>query len=232
MEETENAISHAQAKAILKVAYLLAAVDGNISSGEKALFRTLMRKLFGDRYLDGDVLSYLEEVAEDARKLVQLRDFYSEEDEIVKAFAGKAATAVSELLCSRYALRSAFAVWISMCCADGDYSAIERKAVSTLLGSINPAAFKKGLVAGGIAAAASIVAGPVVALPIVGFMGLKLAFSRSITPAFLKDVEKRVVRIREYNRRAEESADSAAKANYMGMYEAEIEELVEFLRGE
>ena len=134
-ENTTNerpTIDTSMAKEILKVAYLLSAIDGEICDQEKAKFRAFMRMLFGKRYADPDVMGYLEEIAEEARKLIELRSFYANEDEIVKAFMAKAAASVAKIMINDYLARCAFVMWLSICLADADYSDLERSAVKHL----------------------------------------------------------------------------------------------------
>ncbi len=215
-----------QAKNILKVAYLLTAIDGEICEKEKAKFRTLMRELFAKRYADDDVMSYLEDVTEGARTLIALRDFYSEEEEIVKAFVAKAATATANIMIDPYVVRCAFAIWISICCADGDYSKIERSAVKRLQHLVN--AFGAGsrpeisaFAGTGISLLSSLCA--------IKSLTRMTANGNSITDKFLVEVEKRVKKIGEIYAKLDAANEGDMKQNYKDMYDFEVEELKEFL---
>lgn len=232
-------ISFEQSKAILRVAYLLAAVDGKISEEEKSLFRDTMKQLFGERYTGSDVMTYLEDVSEEAKNLISLRDFYTD-DEIVNAFAVKSAESVTTIVHNAYATRCAFAIWISICCSDKDYSKVERLAVTQLQKMVNPKPFLNKLKDGkllGVTSAAATVAtlsglGLVLPLATVGLLASAVAMSGvgdSITDAFLDDIEKRVKKIGEIHAKMEAASSVAIKQNYKDMYDFEVENFKEFL---
>lgn len=215
-----------QAKNILKVAYLLTAIDGEICEKEKVKFRALMRELFAERYADADVMSYLEDVAEEARKLIALRAFYSVEEEIVKSFVAKAAPAAASIMTDNYVVRCAFAIWISICWADGNYSKIERSAMKELQHLVNT--FGAGnkpeistFVCTGLPLLSSLCAiKSVTRMPVKG---------NGITDKFLAEVEKRVKKIGEIYAKLDAANEEDVKQNYKDMYDFEVEELKEFL---
>ena len=141
------AIELEEAKAILKVAYLLTAIDGTICEREQAQFRAIMKRLLGEHYTTPEGMAYLEDVAEEARKLLALRAFYTEAAEdkafltednaFLKVFAAKATPSLATIMQSKLAIRSAFAVWIGICCTDRAYTPIERLAVKMLQKGVN-----------------------------------------------------------------------------------------------
>lgn len=241
-EKTETpVIDFEQAKAILNVAYLLAAMDGVICEQEQSQFRALMKQLFGDRYADAEVMTYLEGVSEEARKLISLRAFYADDEELVKAFLAKASPSVAVAAKDSYVLRCAFAIWIGICCSDNDYSKIERLAVKGVQKLVNPSALlkslkgKKGASIAGAAAVGAVLTGGLglaAALPIAGlamFAAGGSGVGGSITDAFLADVEKRVKKIGEVHAKMESATDAAIKQNYKDMYDFEVENFKEFL---
>lgn len=220
-----------QAKAILKVAYLLAALDGEICEQEKAKFRALMRQLFGERYADADVMAYLEDVAADASKLIGLRDFYSDDEEILRAFLEKTSGTVARIMAEVYVTRCAFAIWISICCADNEYSEIERSAVKQLQNLVNSCTS-----AGKI----SSVACKCVGISVLGILGgvRSVAVGNSkgsgsggccISDRFLAHVENCVKKIGEFYAKMEKATHADIKRNYQDMCEFEIQGLKEFL---
>lgn len=231
-------ISFDQAKSILSVAYLLAAVDGKICDEEQDQFRDIMKQLFGERYADAEVMTYLEGVSEETRKLMALRAFYTEDDDLVKAFTAKSAAAVAAVATDTYTLRCAFAIWISICCADKDYSKIERSAVKSIQKMVNPTSFLKGFklpktsaTVVGVAAAATIAGVGLLALPVAGarFAANAAKIGNSITDAFLADVEKRIKKIGEIHAKMESADNVDIKQNYKDMYDFEVENFKEFL---
>ena len=235
-ENTETpAIEFDKAKAILKVAYLLASVDGVICEEEQKRFIELMKMLFGKRYADVEVMDYLEGVAEDARKLIGLRAFYKSDDEIVRAFCSKAAESVSAIAPDANVLRQAFAIWISICLADNDYSAIEKKAVKGIQSMVNPNVWKKlfgpkwyagfGLAAAGAVAAAALP----VAAAIAGVGVLTANPNAGITDEFLDEVEKRLLKIGTAYAKLAAAKDAISKENYQDMYDLQVESLKSFL---
>ena len=235
-------ISFDQAKAILSVAYLFAAIDGKICDEEQGQFRAIMKQLFGGRYADAEVMTYLEGVSEEARKLMALRNFYTDDEDLVKAFAAKSATAVATVVNDAYTLRCAFAIWISICCADKDYSRIERSAVKCIQKMVNPTSFFKEIkppksgakVAGVAATAAAMIPGVgLLALPIAGALLVanagQVGIGYNITDAFLADVEKRIRKIGEIHAKMEAADNVDIKQNYKDMYDFEVENFKEFL---
>ena len=223
-------IGFEEAKAILKVAYLLAATDGDICEQEQAKFRALMRQLFGDRYASPEVMAYLVEVSEDARKLIALRAFYPDDKEIVKAFSEIASPSAARIIADVRVVRCAFAIWISICCADNDYSRVERAAVKELQQLLNPGN-ALNMIKSVTAVGASVLGfSPVVKALVDGYASKKKAANFGvITDRFLVDVEKRVKSIGELYAKMEAATDSDVRQNYKDMYDFEVENLTEFL---
>lgn len=223
-ENTANerpTIDTSTAKEILRVAYLLSAIDGEICDREKAKFMAFMRMLFGERYVDPDVISYLEEMSREAKKLIELRSFYANEEEILKVFMTKSADSVAKIMINDYFARCAFVMWIGICMADTDYSDLERSAVKQLQQLANNI---------GIGTFATTVSG---SGAMFGLFRSSAAATRTtkrrdcITDRFLTDVERRLKRIGELHAKMQAATAEDMRQNYKDMYDFEVSELVE-----
>lgn len=117
--------------AILRIAYLIAASDGEVKQSEREVFKSTLCALQGVKMGDDDTTALIQEVVQEAARLAILRDFYNEEEQI-KAFLSKVSGNVSVILRSKVACRRAFAVWISICMADKEFSPFERKLIKAL----------------------------------------------------------------------------------------------------
>ena len=198
------AIELEQAKAILKVAYLLTAIDGTICEREQAQFRAIMKRLLGEHYTTPEGVAYVEDVAEEARKLLALRAFYTEAAEdkafltedntFLKVFAAKAMPSLAAIMKSELAIRSAFAVWIGICCTDRAYTSIERLAVKMLQKGVN-------------------------------------ACFPCISDDFLKELEERILKICELSAKVEAATDDDDRQNYQDLRDFEAESLRAFVEG-
>lgn len=124
--------------AILRIAYLLAASDGEVKKPEREVFKKTLDVLYGSKMGDEDTTALIEGVVEGARKLMALRDFYNEE-QMTKAFLSKVRDDLRFVRRDKVSARKAFAVWISLCIADKDYSSFERHLVKALQSACNDA---------------------------------------------------------------------------------------------
>lgn len=124
--------------AILRIAYLLAASDGEVKKPEREVFKKTLDALYGSKMGDEDTTALIEGVVEGARKLMALRDFYNEE-QMTKAFLSKVRDDLRFVRRDKVSARKAFAVWISLCIADKDYSSFERHLVKALQSACNDA---------------------------------------------------------------------------------------------
>lgn len=123
--------TQAQDRAILRVSYLLATLDGTVSDEEKRLFRKV-----GDAYSwfapgNQETNELIDDVVLSSEKLLRLKGFYSEQ-EFLTAFMTEVEANCKTIKSSKAVTRKAFAIWIAMCLADRDFSAIERCAVKLL----------------------------------------------------------------------------------------------------
>lgn len=121
---------------ILKVAFLLSAVDGRIDESERAMFRKL-----SEQCKDIDVKAAEKIVPEMEAAAIQLAgakaalsekaflDLFMKE---VGAFCDWPAFVKNSIQ-----VRKAFVMWIAMSTADGDFSAIERKALLRIRKLVN-----------------------------------------------------------------------------------------------
>lgn len=128
--------TQAQDQAILRVSYLLATLDGTVSDEEKRLFRKV-----GDAYSwfapgNQETNDLIDDVVLSSEKLLRLKGFYSEQ-EFLTAFMTEVEADCKTIKSGKAVSRKAFAIWIAMCLADKDFSAIERVAVKLLQQSFN-----------------------------------------------------------------------------------------------
>lgn len=135
-ENTATVDSRKMNDAILRVAYLIAAADGEVKTAEREVFKKTLSALQGARMGDEDTTALIEGVVEDARKLTILRDFY-DEDQLIRAFLVKVQKEVALIQTDKISARKAFAVWMSICKADKEYSSFERKIVKSLQSACN-----------------------------------------------------------------------------------------------
>ena len=219
MTETEKK----KYEAILRIAYLLAAADGDVKPDEREAFKRTLKAIDGFEFGEPSTTSFIEGVVEDGKKLALLRDFYSE-DEMIKAFMEKIAKDVVELRDDKLFLRRAFAVWTSICLADKDFSAYEEKIVKGLQSAYNglSSAVISGLAIGGIGAAVMGLLGPVAAIPagvavLLGKMALspkkEYGADACISDDYLAEVRSRCIAIDDLQRQIDECKHEDAKVS-------------------
>lgn len=244
------AIELEEAKAILKVAYLLTAIDGTICEREQAQFRAIMKRLLGEHYTTPEGMAYLEDVAEEARKLLALRAFYTEAAEdkafltednaFLKVFAAKATPSLATIMQSKLAIRSAFAVWIGICCTDRAYTPIERLAVKMLQKGVNACFPCISIIADGPLFnpcyltlpdwLKMLIRSQISDGPIAG-RASKPTASTLISDDFLKELEGRILKICELSAKAEAATDDDDRQNYQDLRDFEAESLRAFVEG-
>lgn len=122
--------------AVLKVAMMIAALDGNVTDAELKAFGRLAKKCRG--YNAESAKTVFREGLKSAG-YVELAARTLKDGELMKAFAGE----VEGVLPSGFAfgeakdIRRAFVMWMAMAMADGDYSASERKAIAFFAKSVS-----------------------------------------------------------------------------------------------
>ena len=112
-------------RSMLKVAYLLSSINGEVGKLECEAFKTLC---FSNKQMipgSKEANSFLEEVVSEAENLKKLAKFYSKE-EFLLAFATKVMPDCEKLKEDPIVSRKAFAVWIGLCMADGKYTEEEK----------------------------------------------------------------------------------------------------------
>ena len=112
-------------RAMLKVAYLLSSINGEIGKLECEAFKTLC---FANNTMtpgSKEANSFLEEVVTESENLKKLSKFYSKE-EFILAFASKVMPECEKLKADPIVSRKAFAVWVGLCMADGKYTEEEK----------------------------------------------------------------------------------------------------------
>ena len=115
--------------AILKIAFLLAALDGKIDETEREMYDRLAEQC---KNIDVDqAQEVLKEVDAATKRLLEVKN-------------RKDKSAGSGLVCDwpsfvkdSSRVRRAFVMWTAMAMADGDYAAIERKAIERLRAKVN-----------------------------------------------------------------------------------------------
>lgn len=125
-----------QDRAILQVSYLLATLDGNVSDEEKKLFRKIGGAYSWFTPGNQKTNDLIDDVVSSSEKLLRLKGFYNEQ-EFLTAFLTETENDCKTIKSSNIAARKAFAIWIAMCLADKDFSAIERIAIKLLQQSFN-----------------------------------------------------------------------------------------------
>ena len=125
-----------QDRAILRVAYLLATLDGNVSDDEKKLFRKVGGAYSWFTPGNRKTNDLIDDVVSSSEKLLRLKGFYNEQ-EFLAGFLTETENDCKTIKASNVASRKAFAIWLAMCLADKDFSAIERLAIKLLQQSFN-----------------------------------------------------------------------------------------------
>lgn len=196
--------------AILRIAYLIAASDGEVKKSEREVFKSTLCALQGVKMGDDDTTALIQEVVQEAAKLAILRDFYTEEEQL-KAFLSTVSGDVAVIQRSKVSCRRAFAAWISICMADKEFSPFERKLIKSLQVACNgfagvTMAYGAGLGAGQgflfggpIFGAAAAIAGAALGAKKKGTSETTQKFGADacIPDAFLDEVESRCREIDE-----------------------------------
>ena len=118
-------------RAMLKVAYLLSSINGEIGKLECEAFKMLCFSNNGLIPGYKETNDFLIELVEEAEKLQKLKKFYNTEEQIL-AFISKVGADCEKLKADPVVSRKAFAVWVGLCMADGKYSEVERQLIKTL----------------------------------------------------------------------------------------------------
>jgi len=116
---------------ILKVAFMVAALDGEVTDAEYAAFDALAQKCRG--YTPENAARALDEAMRSAGYLMLLSKRVKTA-ELVKAFVAEAKAALPEgfAYCSIEDVRRAVVTWIAVGLSDGDYSPRERACIAAL----------------------------------------------------------------------------------------------------
>ena len=237
------AIELEEAKAILKVAYLLTAIDGTICEREQAQFRVIMKRLLGEHYTTPEGVAYLEDVAEEARKLLELRAFYTEAAEdkafltednaFLKVFVAKATPSLTTIMKSRLAVRS----------ADREYTPIERLAVKLLQTTILESAkiFTPSIITESSFLPPALETLRRTLTIVINDWDLYKRLKEQkvdcipvfeISDGFLKELEERILKICELSAKVEAAKDDDDRQAYQDLRDFEAESLKAFVEGD
>jgi len=117
---------------VLKVAFMVAALDGDVTEKEYEAFDLLAKKCRG--YTPEAAAEALDEAMHSAGYLMLLSKRVKKDGEIVSAFMREAKKALPDgfAYLSLEDVRRAIVTWIAMGLSDGDYSARERRCIETL----------------------------------------------------------------------------------------------------
>lgn len=116
---------------VLKVAFMVAALDGDVTDAEYRAFEALAKKCRG--YTPKTAATALDEAMRSAGYLMLLSKRAKDAD-LVKAFVGEAQAALPMGFAyfSLEDVRRAVVTWIAMGMSDGDYSLREKKCIEAL----------------------------------------------------------------------------------------------------
>ena len=116
---------------VLKVAFMVAALDGEVSNAEYRALEALAKKCRG--YAPKTAAMALDEAMRSAGYLM-LFSKRAKDEALVKAFVAEAQAALPNGFAyfSVEDVRRAFVTWIAMGMSDGDYSAREKKCIEAL----------------------------------------------------------------------------------------------------
>jgi len=117
---------------ILKVAVMIAALDGDVSDKEYEAFDLMAKRCRG--YSPKVAAEALDDALHSAGYLLLLSKRVKKDSELVAAFVGEAKKALPDgfAYLSLEEVRKAIVTWIAMGLSDGDYSVRERKCVEAL----------------------------------------------------------------------------------------------------
>ena len=117
---------------ILQVAMMISALDGDVREEELAAFGKLARKCAGCTEASA---AEAFRAGLHAAGYLELQAHRLNEKDLVAEFVAEAEAALPEGFAAGRAepVRRAFVMWLAMAMSDGDYSAVERKAIDALL---------------------------------------------------------------------------------------------------
>lgn len=118
-------------RGVLKVALMVAALDGQITADEYETFANMAKKCRG--YKEGDEVALLDEALRSAGYLM-LKSSLVNDAVLAKVFVAEAKAALPEGFAyySIADIRRAIIIWIAMGMSDGNYSSRERKCIEAI----------------------------------------------------------------------------------------------------
>ena len=211
-------------RAMLKVAYLLSSITGEIGKAESEAFKTLCFSNNGMQPGVQDANDFLISVITESEKLQKLKKFYSE-DEFICAFVASIEKECKILKADPVLARKSFAVWVGLCMADGKYTDLEKKIIKTLQNVFAPS-FQFDLIS------------PIYCLTPVWFVynhfagGYKTFVKKeevNISDEFLAELEEDCKMLNDLKMQIDSTADAAQKASLQNSFnyiEDSLKELI------
>lgn len=224
-------------RAMLKVAYLLSSINGEIGKLECEAFKTLC---FANNTMtpgSKEANSFLEEVVTESENLKKLSKFYSKE-EFILAFASKVMPECEKLKTDSIVSRKAFAVWVGLCMADGKYTEEEKVYIkilqqmfvkdfdpekllnrsSVLLGLVSPAMMM------------TFIGGKMISHALQKKDNHEISSEEIISDEFLKELEDDCKMLNDLKMQIDSTADTAQKASLQNSFNYIEESLKELIK--
>ena len=223
-------------RAMLKVAYLLSSINGEVGKLECDAFKTLCFNNASIIPGSAEANSFLEEIVTEAENMKKLAKFYSKE-EFLLAFVTKVMPDCEKLKENPVVSRKAFAVWIGLCMADGKYTDEEKTYIKIL-----QQMFVKDFESEKLLNRNSVLLGLVSPVMMMTFIGgkmisralqkkstLEISSEEIISDEFLKELEDDCKMLNDLKMQIDLTADAAQKASLQNSFnyiEDSLKELI------
>lgn len=224
-------------RAMLKVAYLLSSINGEVGKLECDAFKTLCFNNASIIPGSAEANSFLEEIVTEAENMKKLAKFYSKE-EFLLAFVTKVMPDCEKLKENPVVSRKAFAVWIGLCMADGKYTDEEKTYIKIL-----QQMFVKDFDPEKLLNRSSVLLGLVSPAMMMTFIGGKMishalhkkdnheiSSEEIISDEFLKELEDDCKMLNDLKMQIDSTADTAQKASLQNSFNYIEESLKELIK--
>ena len=183
-----------------------------------------------------ELRAFYTEAAED-------KAFLTEDNAFLKVFVAKATPSLTTIMKSRLAVRSAFAVWIGICCTDREYTPIERLAVKLLQTTILESAkiFTPSIITESSFLPPALETLRRTLTIVINDWDLYKRLKEQkvdcipvfeISDGFLKELEERILKICELSAKVEAAKDDDDRQAYQDLRDFEAESLKAFVEGD